>query len=142
MASPFSLFSNLTYGFCIGFFKSHFVKFFVKRFLSDIVACDGKKLTVNFIDCFTHGLFFISLVQFSKSSIVCCQFSPFRLRLSISTRTGFLLQGVTPAQQYTLSKFSPHTDCVYFQRKKSVRAFRNRPQGHSFSAFQVALGAC
>ena len=142
MASLFSLFSNLTYGFCIGFFKSHFVKFFVKRFLSDIVACDGKKLTVNFIDCFTHGLVFISLVQFSKSSIVCCQFSPFRLRLSISTRTGFLLQGVTPAQQYSSPNFNSHMDWHYHKIKKSVRAFRHYFLGHSFSAFQVALSAC
>ena len=98
MASPFFYLFRLVQRFLHRLFQKPFCKAPCReishrhRFLTDIVACDGKKLTVDLISCFAHGLVFVSLVQLSKSSIVCCQFSPFRLRLSISTRIGSMLQ--------------------------------------------------
>ena len=69
----------------------------VEIFLPDKVCGDNKSLSLNFISRCVGGLVFVSLHLFSKCLFL-LQFSPFRLRLSISTRIGFLLQGVTPAQ--------------------------------------------
>ena len=73
------------------------VKHLVEIFLSTKVGGDNKSLSLDLISRCVGGLVFISLHLFSKCLFL-LQFSPFRLRSSISTRIGFLLQGVTPAQ--------------------------------------------
>ncbi len=97
-----SLFSKLllVFGFLKRSFESEVIKHLVKVFITNEMACHSITLTVHFVHGFAGRLIFISLIQLSQSisCILSCQVSPFRLRLSISTRIGFLLQGVTPAQ--------------------------------------------
>ena len=92
-----SLFSKLllVFGFLKRSFESEVIKHLVKVFITNEVACHSITLTVHFVHGFAGRLIFISLIQLSQSisCILSCQVSPFRLRLSISTRIGFLLQG-------------------------------------------------
>ena len=95
--------------FFYGSFKGEPADHFVDIFLSDETAVNDVLLPVNLIFRDTLREVLVLLVQLKHLSGLlsfygrcCClfQLSPFRLRLSISTRIGFLLQGVTPAQLY------------------------------------------
>ena len=85
----------LLFGFLKRSFESKVIKHLVKVFITNKMAGYGITLTVHFIYGFAGRLIFISLIQFSQSitCILSCQVSPFRLRLSISTRIGSMLQG-------------------------------------------------
>ena len=92
-----SLFQNflVLFGFLKRSFESKFIKHLIKVFFTHEMTCHSITLTVHFVHGFAGRLIFISLIQLSqsKSCIFSWQVSPFRLRLSISTRNGFLLQG-------------------------------------------------